>query len=309
MIDTYDSGSTTHTLHLSIANLVFNICSQNLPLLLEYDTSYKQFLVTQNDPSAVNIDISLDLKETLPDISSITRIFETPESWYMLSDSNGKYIVFQPPNNPKIDPVWLARIDSDLRHIDVFCDKVQLTDGSNMEGIANPVRYPLDQILLINCLLGKGLLIHSAGIIINDRGYLFAGPSGAGKSTICSIFQELKQYAILSDDRMVVRKSGHDLLMYGTPWPGEAGIAVNDSAVLQGIFFLTHSNENRIKELAPQESLDNFFKVASLPWYDKNDLQKSLDFCEDLLQQVKMYELNFRPGPEIVEDIISFVSG
>jgi len=309
MNDIHDTDSSTHLINLSIAKLNFLISSQEIPFSLAYDASYKQFLATPSEHPAGSINIFIHLKEKAPDISHLSKTFETPESWYMLSGSNGKYIVFQPPNNPKIDPAWLARIDSDLQHIDVFCDKVRLTDRSNMEGIANPVRYPLDQILLINCLLGKGLLIHSAGINVNDKGYLFAGPSGAGKSTICSIFQEFKQHTILSDDRMVVRKTGHDFLMYGTPWPGEAGIAVNDSAELQGIFFLKHSNENRIKELAPQESFDNFFKVASLPWYDKNDLQKSLDFCEDLLQQVKMYELNFRPGPDIIDEIRSYLSG
>ena len=75
---------------------------------------------------------------------------------------------------------------------------------------------------------------------MEGKGYLFAGPSGAGKSTICSFYQELEQYTILSDDRMVVKKSGDDFFMYGTPWSGEAGIAVNDSAKLHGMFFLRH---------------------------------------------------------------------
>ena len=102
---------------------------------------------------------------------------------------------------------------------------------------------------------------------------------------------------------MVIRKSGQEYLMYGTPWPGDAGIAVNENARLHGIFFLTHSSENQIKEMDRPATLEKFFKVTSMPWYDKDDLQKSLDFCDDLLRQVKMYELNFSPGPEIIEEI------
>ena len=64
-----------------------------------------------------------------------------------------------------------------------------------------------------------------------------------------------------------------------------------------------------IIELSPNEALKYLLKVGSLPWYDGNDLKKSLDFCEELLTEVKTYELHFRPGPEIVEDIMSFVSG
>ena len=89
----------------------------------------------------------------------------------------------------------------------------------------------------------------------------------------------------------------------------DAGIAVNDSAKLHGIFFLNHAEENSIEVLSTQDSLDSFFKVTSLPLYDKEDLEKSLDFCEDLLKETKTYKLNFRPGPEIIEDILSLISG
>ena len=84
----------------------------------------------------------------------------------------------------------------------------------------------------------------------------------------------------------------------------------NDSTDwLVGLYYLGMDEDNSINELSPGESLKHLFKVGSLPWYDENDLQKSLDFCDDLLQEVKTYELNFRPGPGIVDDIMSFVSG
>jgi hypothetical protein len=158
-------------------------------------------------------------------------------------------------------------------------------------------------------LVGKGILFHAAGIVVNGQGFLFAGPSGAGKSTICNLYQNLPFATILSDDRMVIRKSGQDYFMYGTPWPGEAGIAVNKKAQLHGIFFLKHNDENRIEELSSQDMLDNFFKVSSLPLYDKDDLKKSFDFCEDLLKKIKTYKLNFRPGPETIDEINTFMSG
>jgi hypothetical protein len=309
MNDISGPQENNHSINLSIADLHFNVSSRKLPLFLDYDTSYKQFLITQAKPLVLTVDVSLLFKEELPDISNLTRIFETPESWYMLSGSSGKFIVFQPPNNPDRDPAWIARIAPDLHHVDVYCEKKKHGGSPEKQVIDNPVRYPLDQILLINCLLGKGLLIHAAGITINDKGFLFAGVSGAGKSTICSLFQDSGVNTILSDDRMVVRKSSQEFLMYGTPWAGDAGIAVNESEALQGVFFLKHSSKNRIRKLTPEESLDKFFKVASLPWYDKKDLHRSLDFCDDLLKEINMYELNFRHGPEIISDIISFASG
>ncbi len=308
MIDRYAPG-LPRTIHFSIANLHFNISSRSLPIVTDYDASYKDFLASPSDPSADCMDISLHEKADMPGITHCTKIFETPESWQMLSDTTDKYIVFQSPDSTDTDPEWTARIDSNRQNINVFCNKKQLAESSNELGMANPVRYPLDQILLIHCLVGKGILIHAAGIVVQGKGCLFAGPSGAGKTTISGLFQNQTQCTILSDDRMVIRKPGPDFLMYGTPWPGEAGIAINESAALRGIFFLKHGTENRIKELSLHDFLDNFFKVSSLPLYDEKDLQKSMDFCEDLLQGIKAYELNFKPGPEIIDGIRSCLAG
>lgn len=306
MNDIYVAGRTTHSITLSIADLHFQISSRNIPFSLSYDTSYRQFITTQEKTSDNTVTVSLHLKDRLPDIHHLPKVFETSESWFMLADRQLKYVVFQHPDKTSSEPVWAARIDSNRQAVDVFCDK---KEDQNQDFLINPVCYPLDQILLIHCLIGKGLLIHAAGVVIFGSCYLFAGPSGAGKSTICNAFMKATGYTTLSDDRMTLCNNTKAIVACGTPWAGEAGLAVNDCAELQGIFFLTKSKENRIRELSARESLEKLFKVASLPWYDKDDLQQSFDFCENLLKQVRMYELNFRPGPDFIEDLERFITG
>jgi len=282
---------------LSIASFNFSIQSQHTKLSSHhYDPAYNQFLSPAGNPESHPVTVRLLDKKTIPSLSSLEKQFETPRSWSLYRNADSKFIVF-PSQGSSNEPEWVARIYADLKNVDIFC-----------EGSANPVHYPLDQILLINLLVGRGFIIHAAGAVIDGRGYIFAGPSGAGKSTISSLLLKENNVTIFSDDRIVIKKIGHEFLMFGTPWPGDAGIAVNDCARLYGIFFLSHSQDNSIKELRPGKALANLCKVTSLPWYDGVDLQESFDLCEDLLQKIKTFELNFRPGPEIIDEIISCVS-
>jgi hypothetical protein len=292
---------------LTIANLNLEITSQDLPIIQDENPAYIHFLSTEKVPGTEPVKVQLWTDRRMPPVSSLTKIFDTSESWQLYSDTQNRYIRFQ-PEGAHGEPLWSACINAGLREVDIYCSNALIKQLPGHKVILNPVQYPLDQILLINLLVGKGLLIHTAGIVINGKGYLFAGPSGAGKSTLTRFFKGSQNNIILSDDRIVVQKMGNDFFMYGTPWPGEEGIAVNDSAKLHGMFFLKQSNENKIRKLSISETLEYFFKVSSLPLYDKSDLQKSLDFCEELLEEVKTYELSFRPDTEIVEKILSFIA-
>ena len=282
---------------LSIASFNFRIHDRNTSLPSHHnDPVYNQFHSPVENPHGHTVTIRLLDKNDMPCFTSFEKQFETSQSWSMYGNSDAKYIVFRSPGSSN-EPEWVAKIYADLKHVDVFC-----------KSSTNPLRYPLDQILLINLLVGRGLIIHAAGVVIDGKGYLFAGPSGAGKSTICGLFKEGGSITMLSDDRIVIEKKDDDFLMFGTPWPGDAGIAVNESAGLHGIFFLNHSLKNIIKEISHRDALANLCKVASLPWYDSAELQRSLDFCEDLLKKVKAYDLHFRPGSEIIAEILSSIS-
>jgi serine kinase of HPr protein (carbohydrate metabolism regulator) len=153
-----------------------------------------------------------------------------------------------------------------------------------------------------------GALLHAAGIDINGKGYIFPGKSGAGKSTITRQFAALGDTGLLSDDRIVVRKIEGGFKAYGTPWPGEAGIALNKSVPLAGIFFINHGSANRIREITPKEALARLLPVTSIPWYDREVMDRILTFCEDLISSVPIYELDFKPSVEVVDVFERFVS-
>jgi hypothetical protein len=176
-----------------------------------------------------------------------------------------------------------------------------MKEGGKSSTVSNPVCYPLDQLLLMYVLARNGgAILHAAGINHNNRGYIFPGRSGAGKSTIMRQCARSNDFKGLSDDRIIVRKMDGNFKAFGTPWPGEACVAVNKSAPLSGIFFISHGSRNKIQDLGRREAFERLLPVTSIPWYDREITEKLLSFCEDLVSHVPAYELHFKPDTEVV---------
>ena len=55
---------------------------------------------------------------------------------------------------------------------------------------------------------------------------------------------------------MIVRRIDGEYRAFGTPWPGDAGIARNESVPLSGILFLCHGTSNRIEPLTLREAVE-----------------------------------------------------
>ena len=80
--------------------------------------------------------------------------------------------------------------------------------------------------------LDGGLLLHSAGIVVDGRAIAFFGPSGAGKSTLSSLVDA----PILSDELIAIRKSGEQFMVEATGVWGE----LEARAPVEGSFPLAH---------------------------------------------------------------------
>jgi hypothetical protein len=289
-------------------NFSINVPGKTPCLLLEHDPTYGSFFIKENkrkNKSAGTIDIKINLElGNLPDTGKLTKIFDSDQSWLMYREDDIYWTVLHPPAHEK--PIWAARFNRDVKEVTVFCSErfIQKSNGKTM--ILNPVRYPLDQLLIMYILARhRGAVIHAAGIEMNGKGFVFAGPSGAGKSTLARLFnastaQNKTGAWVLSDERIVTRKMNGTFKAYGTPWHGEEAITRNKCVPLAGIFFLNHGKENSVKQLKPQQALDRMLKVISIPWYDRDVLSEVLRFCEDLITHVPLFELHFTPGLEVV---------
>lgn len=273
----------------------------------EHEPAYLSFFRKANkegNPETIKINVRLE-SGNMPNTEALTKIFDSGHSWAMYQDEEVYWIARKPPIYET--PLWVARFDRDITEVIVYCSKKLTCEKDGERVVSNPVRYPLDHLLLMYILAqNHGAVIHAAGIEINGKGFIFPGQSGAGKSTLSRLFaarDDQKNLEVFSDERMAVRKVEETFKAYGSPWPGEGGIALNKSMPLSGIFFLHHGTDgrNRIKKIKPQEILEKLLPVTSIPWYDREVMPKVLQFCEDLISNIPCFELHFTPGIEVVK--------
>jgi hypothetical protein len=296
-----------------IAGINFSISSRTTGIVQDDEPAYEPFSGKRADKQNPDADlIHIDIELVGGDMPAIfepgkrEKIFDSGQSWSMYHDAEED--VYLMVLHPAVvdEPFWAARFTRDPAGVTVYCGPQLVKEAAGRPMIVNPVRYPLDQVLLMYTLARRqGAVIHAAGMEIDGKGFIFAGPSGAGKSTLARLFnasvgQNHSGASVLSDERMVARKINGTFKAYGTPWHGEEGSTRNKCSPLSGIFFLSHGKENRVKPLNPRQALERLLKVTSIPWYDRGVMPGILDFCEDLLTNVPLFEFHFTPGIEAV---------
>jgi len=168
-----------------------------------------------------------------------------------------------------------------------------------------PLEYPLDELAMMHRLgLGAGLEVHALGLVDDDgSGYLFLGHSGAGKSTTANLWKQQRGVRLLSDDRIILRWQDGKILMYGTPWHGDAGVASPDCAPLSAIFLLEQASEDELLPLPQGKAAAELFARAFVPHYVKSAIQYSLEFADQVTRTIPNSIFRFAPTLNAVEAI------
>jgi hypothetical protein len=288
---------------IQIAGVTFLIHVPRPLILKNSNPFYKHFLQSEGYSDACDINVTLDF-DHIPNTKYLSKIFDGGESWSMWQNDNHYLVTL---HSPSLDGklLWAAEFNRSAKKVTVY----PVDSPAESTEVFNPFSYPLDQILLMYFLAQReGALFHAAGVDINGKGYIFPGKSGAGKTTLSSQFVAKNHSGLLSDDRIVIRKTDTRFMTYGTPWPGEGKIAVNNSVPLNGIFFIIHGRSNRIEEIKPGKAFEKLLPVVSVPWYDKNNMIRILSFCEDLTSRVPAYALHFKPDTGVVDFLENFLA-
>jgi hypothetical protein len=296
---------TKLSINIEIAGINFSILCPSASIVQDSDPAYKSFLKAEKDLSAINVEIDLEVG-FMPDTEGMKRLFDSGESWFICEDDDRFFLSLSHPASRK-KTVWTALFDRSMTKVTIYCSERLVTKKGKRSVVSNPFHYPLDQLLLMYVLAQKGgIILHAAGMVVNEKGCLFLGRSGAGKSTLVRLCSGRDDFDFLSDDRIVVRKLGDGYKAYGTPWPGEAGIATNRGVSLSAIFFIYHGSENRIKEMSRKEALERLLPVISISWYDRKAVEEILDFCDGMVSHVPAFELYFKPDVEVANVLRNF---
>lgn len=291
---------------MNIGGIHISIECKTADISLPPEPVYKAF-AENKETGMVASDMAVRLEtDNMPITEGMETIFDSGGSWSMLFDGENRFVTLKPAEFK--NPLWVARIGKGYKDVSVYCGDELIERNEKKQKISSPICYPLDQILVMYFLsMRNGALIHSAGVEMKGKGLIFPGKSGAGKSTLCNQISGRPEIKPLSDDRMIVKKEEGRFVAYGTPWPGEAGIAENRKAPLNGLMFLKQGKENRIKKIGKLEALEKLIPVASIPWYDRPAMEEVLDLCEKLTSDIPTYELEFKPEVSVADVICEFM--
>lgn len=238
-----------------------------------------------------------------PDL--LSPVNQSDDTWSMLSDERRH--VFQMKTQRDTDvPEWSITVDRGFNHGRIYCSD-KLIEPSGKSRLAHGIiRNPLDQILVIHMGLARSasMLLNAAGGSIDGHGVLFAGATGTGKSTISKLLGKAPNARFLSDDRIVLRRFGSKLSMYGTPWPGDAGVAVNESVPLKAICFLRHGNRTELTRLDAEDAHSRLLPVTSVPWHEPALADRAKSLCDFLVDRYPAFDLSFRPEADELESVI-----
>jgi hypothetical protein len=103
----------------------------------------------------------------------------------------------------------------------------------------------------------------------------------------------------LSDDRIILRRSGHQIFMYGTPWHGDEPLASPSRVPLTRGFILHHASRNELSGLTRADVAANLFARSFPPFFSAEAVGFSLSFLDEVAGRVPFAHLGFVPDAKL----------
>jgi hypothetical protein len=146
-------------------------------------------------------------------------------------------------------------------------------------------------------LLRGGLLLHSAGLVVDNRAYLFLGRSGAGKTTLSRLALAAGAKILSDDINIVLATPDGGFAAAAVPFAGEMGHAYLEQEgqyPVAGLFWLEKSPQLACESIAPTIQMAKLFACSPVVNADKHQLDPILNVCAALLKCAPMRLLRFR---------------
>lgn len=255
------------------------------------------FLVPSTPAPDIRVDVTV--VSPLPDPLPGKLLFDSAHGCWRLLESDAG-LLFECLDPKMLQPRVRAHIADDYRTVRAWM-LPGLEDGqvgwSPMQ-LFNPL---IEVCLLSRLSRDGGLLLHAAGLVLNEQGYVFTGASGTGKSTLAELFAH-HGAAILSDERVILRRQGPSFLLYGTPWVGSGQYAENASAPIAALFGISHGQERHcLTPMKSSSAITCVLQQAFLPHWDRAGLEAMLEFLASLTRHIPCHGLSFLNQPDVVE--------
>jgi hypothetical protein len=278
-----------------IAGISFAM-NNNDGLRMMFDASMQPFAVQQD---SCDVELQIALVDALAKPRQ-EALFDSGGLWSLYAEDGGYRLSFLRafPGETPYKSAWFNQ--------DFSKGQLQLSRlFFNTSKATYPLEYPLDEVLMIHHLAGgKGVEVHALGLVDDaGNGHLFLGHSGAGKSTSARLWQRQPGVHILSDDRIILRRDGGQVWMHGTPWHGDAGIASPHGALLSHIYVLEQAPGNELVRMPRSAATAEIFARSFVPRHSARALDFTLEFIEQLAQELPCDVFRFVPQQSAVEVI------
>lgn len=291
-----ESWEKNHRRYFKIAGITIQIDS-DLPI--KDSTFHPKFKIFEaNGPGKDNISIRHHF--TIPELNGLDlgkEVYRKPP-WAIYRKGNSWiYLGISPASGDK----YIHRVavfNNNHTRARIYNDKEETFLEGNLHSLT---LFPTDQILLARLFADRGgCYFHSAGVIFENKGLLFAGHSDAGKSTVIKMLKGRAK--ILCDDRMIVRRQVDGFKIYGTWSHGEIEEISSGFAPLRAILFLEKSTKNNLSRLNnKQEVIRKLLACLIKPMVTADWWEKMLMLVERTAREVPCYFLQFDKSGRVID--------
>lgn len=136
------------------------------------------------------------------------------------------------------------------------------------------------------------ILFHSSAVAVDGKAYVFTAKSGTGKSTHAALWKKLlsERAVMINDDKPLIRQSGDDFIVYGTPWNGKHRLGANISATLADVCVISRGEQNEIEMISPESALPTLLSQTFRPT-DAEKTARVLETVIKMSERVPIYKL------------------
>lgn len=169
-------------------------------------------------------------------------------------------------------------------------------------------------ILILNLALNNTFCLHASAFIFKNNIFIVMAESGTGKSTIARFMEQKNKGSRIADDILPIKIRQNKITVLPDfpqlklpPEQQYQGESLQKDVIL--LFAEKSLNKTQIKSISPFEGLKKLIKHSvATKLFTPNDLQKHLDFCFQVSQKAKAFQIDYSHSENSLERLYNEIN-